>query len=855
MPAKAHLPARAHCQSDRLSRLAAWLAIVLLIAGLGCLPQALAQAPVLAPGTAVGDQPADTELAKRQAELDGIKRELDEIEQALNDPKLDDPSLTRLRDRLDPVAQKLAAFIAALSPRVDDLSQRVAQLAPKADAKAATPETPDVTHMRETMTAARDAAQAQLNTANSLQVQAGQLATRITDRRRANFTEKILEQSPSIVSPALWSTVASTLPSVTGLLWRTITSWLHSLPDTLSVESDTELALTALLAVLLALPGRRYLCGLVRKAEARRDPSRLNVAVGAAMLATAGVALPLIAATALYGAMDETNLAPPRLMVLLRTLLFAPAWVLVGRALVHAVLSPGLARLRLLPASDLGALAILRLATLAVSVAAIANILEAAAQSVGAPISLSIAIKGVATLILSGLLITTLRRAADADAEAKAACLGPYVDPGGRLGGLARLLGWTAASSIGLAALLGYIALAWHLAHQLLWASAIFIITTIALALIGAFTAEMHRRDAPIARFAHLQMGLPERMLEQAGALIGGALKAVTLVLAVLLILAPWGVESGNLVDGLRAMIFGFSVGGVTVSLSSLAIALVLFAAGIFVTRMLQSWLETDFLPTTRIDAGLRNSIRTGVGYLGIFAAAGLSASVLGLSLDRIAIVAGALSVGIGFGLQSIVNNFVSGLILLWERPIRVGDWVVVGAEEGIVRRINVRATEIQTFDRTAVIVPNSTFISGIVKNRILSDRSGRVGLSVTVALSEDPRRVRNLFLSCMKEHPGILKQPAPVVMLKNFGTNGIEFEMFGFVADVNATGDVSSELRLSMLECLRQEGIAHPPAIGSAIDTKQLEAAFANLARSIEEGRTEGKAEPDAKKRILGRN
>jgi small-conductance mechanosensitive channel len=542
-------------------------------------------------------------------------------------------------------------------------------------------------------------------------------------------------------------------------------------------------------------------------------------------------------------------------MVLLHAMLFAPAWVLVARAIVHAVLAPGAARLRLIPASDLGSAAVLRFATLAVAVIGIANILEAAAQSVGAPISLSIAIKGIAALALCGMLIAVLRRAAQADAEAEAACLGPYVDPAGRLFGITRVLGWAAAVTLGLAAILGYIALAWHLAHQLLWASALFAVTTIALALIGALTAEMQKRDAAVARFAHLQMGLPERMLEQVGALIGGGLKAMTLILAVILLLAPWGVESGNLVDGLKAMIFGFSVGGVTVSLSSLAVALVLFAAGIFVTRILQSWLESDFLPTTRIDAGLRNSIRTGVGYLGAFAAAGLALSVLGLSLDKIAIVAGALSVGIGFGLQSIVNNFVSGLILLWERPIRVGDWVVVGAEEGIVRRINVRATEIQTFDRTAVIVPNSTFISGIVKNKILSDRSGRVGLSVTVALNEDPRSVRSLLLSCMKEHPSILKQPAPVVMLKNFGANGIEFEMFGFVADVNSTGDVSSELRLSMLERLRQEHIAHPPAIGSAIDTKQLEAAFANLARSIEEGRGEGRAEPGAKKRVIGRS
>ena len=123
----------------------------------------------------------------------------------------------------------------------------------------------------------------------------------------------------------------------------------------------------------------------------------------------------------------------------------------------------------------------------------------------------------------------------------------------------------------------------------------------------------------------------------------------------------------------------------------------------------------------------VRNSIITVAGYVGVIISGAVAFSYLGLSLDKLAIVAGALSVGIGFGLQSIVNNFVSGLILLWERPIRVGDLMVVGDNEGYVRRINVRATEIETFDRSTVIVPNSNLISGVVKNRVRSDRIVRV--------------------------------------------------------------------------------------------------------------------------------
>jgi len=798
-------------------------------------------------------QAPDADTQRQQAQFDGLKGELDQIEKSLDDAKLDEVALTKLRDRLDPLAQQLATFIASSAPKVDDLNQRAALLTPKTDGKAGTqdiPETPDSARLREQVTASRDAAVGLLAAANSLQVQAGQLATRIADRRRAVFTERTFQQSPSIVSLSLWETVVSTAPFFGAVLARTLLAWLRGLPAEMDTQKTFELLFAAVLAFLVAWPGRRFICRVIRKAEARRPPSALGVAIEAALLAIAGAALPLLAATLFLEAIEELNLTPPRLLTLFEALLLTPAWVLAARTVVHAVLAPGAPRLRLVSATEEGASTSLRFATGAVATVGIAAIFEAAAESVGAPISYSVAIKGVAALALSALLFTTLRRAAQADAEADAACLGPYVDPGGKLGGFARILGWGTAAMLTLAALFGYVAFAWFMAHQMLWAAALFAMTTIALAVINAVAAQMQRRDTAIARFAHLQMGLPERALEQAGALIGGVLKAATLALAVVLLLAPWGVESGNLVEALQAVIFGFSVAGVTISITSLVVAAALFAAGVFITHLLQRWLEAEFLPTTRIDAGLRNSIRTGVGYLGIFVAMGLALSTLGLSLEKLTIVAGALSVGIGFGLQSIVNNFVSGLILLWERPIRVGDWVVVGTEEGIVRRINVRATEIETFDRTAVVVPNSTFISGIVKNKLLSDRTGRVELKVTVAITEDADAVRDVLLRCAREHPQVLKEPAPVVQLRNFSANGIDFDLYAFVAEVESTGRISSELCFALLKLLREQEIAHSAPTGAALDTRRLEAAFARLARTVDAADDEAEAPRDVPKR-----
>jgi small-conductance mechanosensitive channel len=451
----------------------------------------------------------------------------------------------------------------------------------------------------------------------------------------------------------------------------------------------------------------------------------------------------------------------------------------------------------------------------------------------------SIAIKGVAALILAALLVEVLWRASRAESQAQDACLGPYVDPGGRITTFARMLGWVAAVALAVTALAGYVALAWFLAQQLLWAAALFSMATIAIAVIDALAGQMRRNDTAVARFAHLQVGLPQRALEQAGVLIGGGLKAIAIVVAVVLLLAPWGVESGSLFEALQGVIFGFSVGGVSISISSMLAAAALFAAGIVVTRAVQRWLESDFLPTTGMDAGLRNSIRTGVGYLGSLVAAAIGLSALGLSLDRLAIVAGALSVGIGFGLQSIVNNFVSGLILLWERPIRVGDWVVVGSDEGIVRRIHVRATEIATFDRSTVIIPNSTFISGVVKNKVLADRSGRVMMTVKVAPTEDPERVRDVLVATVNAHPAIMPDPGAIVQLSEFGAQSLDFLVLGFVPDVGNVGAVSSELRFAILKRFREENIAQPSTASTlTIDTAQLENALDQLARSRDPGR-----------------
>ncbi|WP_159311534.1 mechanosensitive ion channel family protein, partial [Raoultella terrigena] len=204
--------------------------------------------------------------------------------------------------------------------------------------------------------------------------------------------------------------------------------------------------------------------------------------------------------------------------------------------------------------------------------------------------------------------------------------------------------------------------------------------------------------------------------------------------------------------------------------------------------------------------------ITTLLGYFGGVMVIAAALAALGISVERIAWVASALSVGIGFGLQAIVQNFISGLILLAERPVKVGDWVKLGDTEGDIRRINVRATEIQLGDHSTVIVPNSEFITKTVRNMTWGGAQGRVLLRLPAPLDTDAQRMRQLILDAFTSHPDVLDTPAPIVQLEGIVDGTLTFLAIGHVVNPRNTGGVKSDLLFSILETLRQAGLALSP-------------------------------------------
>ncbi len=512
--------------------------------------------------------------------------------------------------------------------------------------------------------------------------------------------------------------------------------------------------------------------------------------------------LPLLGLWALAQALDIFDLSDPRMQGALDAVFDAARLLIVINAFARGLFSPGAEAWRLVPVSDASARRVFRGVMAVATIWAAQRLVEPAADA-AASLNIAVAGRALGASLVALVLAHTCRRLTPHPASTAAAQADRWAP--------ARGLGWIAAVLIFGAAATGYVAFAAFLVNQAIYLSILGCLLYLVDVIVQDGVAALLDPEAAIGARLRIMLGLRRNALAQIVVVVQGVARLTIVVIAAAAVLEPWGVQSQDWFSSLRAAYFGFGVGGVTLSLSSMLMAIVVFVVALFVTRLIQGWLSNRLLPQTSLDAGVSNSISTIFGYVGGAVAVLLGAAQVGLDVQKLAIVAGALSVGIGFGLQTIANNFVSGLILLWERGIRVGDWVMVGADQGFVRRINARATEIETFDRATLIVPNSNLVSNVVKNWVNPDRIGRILIAINVAYDSDVEQVREILIDAARAQDLVLKIPAPSVQFADFGDWAFKFNLVCFVEDVETASRTQSDLNFDILRRLREGAIRFP--------------------------------------------
>ncbi|MFC4226697.1 DUF3772 domain-containing protein [Hoeflea alexandrii] len=714
----------------------------------------------------------------------------------------DDSSLVDLKVEVEELARSMLDIGVSLRPRLTEVKARLEQLGPPpAEGEPAEPDS--VIAERTRLAAERAQINALTGRAEAVSVRANQLGDSITEARRELFTTTLFKRTE--IGPAMLSQALSAFYAESGDVVRIYGSWANFV-IAFKWQALLGWLFFSLLAALVFVPGAyRVFGGLIDRDPADDDPpytSRLSVAFWSTVIPTA--AMTALAATIYVLGQSFSVLRPDVAPVVASVLMTLVAIFFVSK-LARGILAPRTSAWRLVNLSNGGARTLYYLVVAMVVVNGIDFVGDEISQSLGSPVVLTV-FKGLLSVFLMALILMAM-----ALGRPMVAASGDPSDQGQpwpRIISVALLV-----TGVGLmaTALMGYVGFARFAATQIVVTGAI--LTTMYIGYLSG------KAISEPEAFAHTAIGrrvgerfkLGSMALDQFGLGAGLLISLLVLLFGVPLILLLWGFQIQDIELWFYRFLTEIRIGGISISIVGILFGILLFLLGLVVTRWFQRWLDGSVMARGRMDAGVRNSIKTGVGYLGVAVAGLIGISAAGIDLSSLALVAGALSLGIGFGLQNIVSNFVSGLILLAERPFKVGDWVSTSSTEGFVKKISVRATEIETFNRQSIIVPNSELINSPVGNWTHRNKLGRVDVPVGVSYDSDPRRLIDLLIEVAQGHELVLRNPEPVVHFSGFGESSLDFVLKCHVADVLTGIGVKTELSLRIFERLKAENIEIP--------------------------------------------
>ncbi|WP_299614538.1 DUF3772 domain-containing protein [uncultured Tateyamaria sp.] len=710
-------------------------------------------------------------------------------EDAVETARASDRALETLRAEVADWRLQFQNQLNANDSRLQTLRDQIAALGPAPE--EGQDEASEIANRRAELNAQLERLSTPRRTAEEAFSRANGIITEIDEILRQRQTDELLNMGPWPVNPSNWSTAArhaqDTLIAMSAGIRQ---AWKN--PSRMSNASDNLPLILVLLAIGIVLLARSRYWSELLAVRIQRGDARSSAGVASFVVSLGQIILPMLGLFAFIRAVRATQLFGPRGDLLLDALegvglvLFFSLW-LASR------LFPKDDALRAPVAIPENRRSEGRIYTVTLGVVFAIYILlgrfsDFDRYDPGSDAVLNFPLIMVASLILIRLGWLLRRRvrdsAEDSDHEAR------YGD---------RIVGTVgqAVIAVGLIApilaALGFGAAAKFLTYPMI----------LTLALIGTVVlVQGVIRDA----YAALRPGEGAR-----DSLVPTLLGFLVVLLAIIPLSLIWGARVTDLTEVWATLRSGLTIGDMTISPGSFFTLIVVFVIGYLLTRAVQNALKTSVLPKTRIDPGGQVAIVSGLGYVGIFLAALIAITSAGIDLSSLAIVAGALSVGIGFGLQTIVSNFVSGIILLIERPISEGDWIEVGGQMGYVRSISVRSTRIETFDRTDVIVPNADLISGTVTNYTRGNTVGRVIIPVGVAYGTDTRRVEAVLKEIADAHPMALANPPPAVLFMGFGADSLDFEIRIILRDVNWMLAVKNEINHQIAARFEAEGIEIP--------------------------------------------
>ena len=757
----------------------------LLLLTLSCVGPALAQ---------TASQPPQRPFSQL---VDLWTRQLDRVVARVDQQDLLPVEIDGLREQ---VADVRAAAVAAASLARNDLADTRRLLAPLEvkPGTEAVPESDGVKAERERLTEQAAISEGRVKQAEVVIARADQLNERLTKLRGQVMLQTLLRRDSPPLSRQVWHNLGPQLSTAAQALSDALGKWMKAGPRFENRDLAT-LGIWAVVTIVL-WAGVRTLRRRLGRGEAA-EPGHRDRTVAAVVDGVGLVLLPILAVL-LIGKLLEAAAPPPPIDGLLPQLVTRMVAFLLIVGVTATALAPNRPAWRILPFTDESARAlsgaVRRLMIVSLSVDFVYVSLTHSGVETTAVSAMGALVMAV---IISLLTLPILANRAWQAAQPEGSEQSPMI--GGTWWSATRLLLSLAVLSSIVFALLGYATLAAHL-NNAIYATGLLIAGAYLLhRLTGDLLEEAAAPDTPPGRWVRQRLGLPEDATLRGQHIVLLVVDIVLVLLLGVLIPAAWNFDTDAILSAAGHLVRGVKIGGVTFSLGNIGMAVVAFVVCILLARLVRRVVRDRVMPTVDAPLPLRQSIDAGLNYVGVIVAILIGVGALGIDFTNLAIVLGALSVGIGLGLQNIANNVISGVFLLVERPIKAGDWVSVGGHEGFVRRINIRATEVETFQRTHVLVPNSIFLQNPVVNRTYADTSSRVELKLTVPLSTDVGALETLLREAALAHPRVLRVPAPIVRFVQIGTAGLDFELFVFVARLEDRLVVNNDLNRTILERL----------------------------------------------------